>query len=142
MTVTASNITAMGFTGSMFGIDDATLNARIEDVITEQSDLIEDRVGAASFSLGANQKAVDRAVKCKTGAEMARQRIIHMSANTVFSQAEGTEAKHLQEAIKDWENQAEKWIAKITDGTLTDAGGFAVGCTVSESDSRRTYPSS
>lgn len=142
MTVTAANITAMGFTAPMFGITDVELATRIASAITEQSDLIADRVGATAFALAANTKALDRAIKCLTAVEMARSRITQLSGNTVLDAAESAELAALESNISAWEKQAEYWIGKVADGALTDSGGFASGCAVSESGARIAYPSS
>ena len=142
MTVVAADIIAMGFSAPMFGITDAELTSRITAAISEHADLVADRVGAAAFALAANAKALDRAVKLLTAAEMARRRIVQLSGNTVIEMAEASERLSLGNNISAWEKQAEYWIGKVADGALADSGGFASGCSVSYSDSRLTYPSS
>ncbi|MFW5902060.1 MAG: hypothetical protein ACOCTS_03355, partial [Thermodesulfobacteriota bacterium] len=104
--MTPENITALGFTPSMYSIDDATLASRIEAVISEQSDEVKERVGESAFSLSDNADAVDRAVRYKAAAEMASRRIVALSANTMADQAEGTEATHLERLINRWEARA------------------------------------
>ncbi len=142
MTVTATDITAMGFSGTMFGLSEADLISRIEDVIAEQSDLVELRVGETAFGLAANQTPLDRAVKLFSAAEMARARITQLAGNIVTNSAEGAERNHMKDNITAWEKKAEYWLAKVSDGALADAGGFASGCTVSESDNLREIPES
>ena len=142
MTVTVANINAMGFSAPMFGITDAELSSRITAAITEQSDLIADRVGATAFALAANAKALDRAIKCLTAVDMARNRITQLSGNTVFDMAEASERLSLEINITAWEKQAEYWIGKVADGALADSGGFASGCSVSYSAARMTWPDS
>jgi hypothetical protein len=142
MTITADDLLAMGFSSAMFGITDAELTSRITAVISEQTDLITDRVGAAVFALAANAHARDRAVKLLTAAELARRRILQLSANTRIDAAESSEADGLEKNITAWEKQADVWIKKMLDGAVADSGGFASGCTTSYSDARMTYPDS
>lgn len=142
MTITAADITAMGFSSAMFGIDDTELTSRITAVISEQSELITDRVGAAVFALTENARAGDRAVKLMTACELARRRIMQLSANTRIDAAESAEVNGLEKNIAAWEKQAEVWIKKMLAGSVADSGGFASGCTTSYSDARMTYPDS
>lgn len=142
MTITATDITDMGFSSAMYGITDAVLTSRITAVINEQTDLITDRVGAAVFALADNAHAGDRAVKLLTACEMSRRRILQLSANTRIDAAESAEVDGLEKNIAAWEKQAEVWINKMISGSTGDSGGFASGCTTSYSDARMTYPDS
>lgn len=140
MDVSVADILAIGFTGSMYGIDQDELESMIDEVIFEQAGLVKARVGSARYVSEANLKAVNKAVKCLAASEMARRRIIALSANTVSDGAESGEANTLRRTIYyDWEVEAERWINKILSGNIADSGGFASGCTVSESGGRLSY---
>ena len=137
MGIKSSDILAMGFSAAMYAIDEAALIDQIGAAIAEQEKIVVARVGQAVFDRAENAMAAAQAVKFFTASEMARRRIVHLSANIRTDSAEGAEAKHLEKMIAYWDARAEIWIAKMADGGIEDSGGFATGCTVSASDSRR-----
>lgn len=138
--ISVSDVKKMGFAPSMYGIDEAELDARITDVIDDVSGQLSLRVGATRFTDPANEKAADAAVKLKCAIEMAWRRIISLSANTRTDPAESSEAETLRKAVAAWEEQAEAWLQRIITGTLADTDGFSSSVTVSASAARMQMP--
>ena len=140
MDVSVDDILAIGFTGSMYGLDQKELESMVDEVIFEQENLVQARVGPARYALLDNQTAVNKTIKNLAAAEMARRRIVALSANTVFDAGESAEAAQLRLLIFDWENQAHFWIGRVFEGIVSDTGDFSSGVNISESENRLFHP--
>jgi prophage tail gpP-like protein len=110
-----------------------TFPAFVNEVITEQAELLEGRVGSVAYADTTKPRAtyIKRAEKCMVAAELLKRRRNHIIAQ---AKANGEEVKtvSLDAQIRDYSAEAEVWIAKVATGVTTDGGGFATGTLVTD----------
>jgi prophage tail gpP-like protein len=108
-----------------------TFPAFVQDVISEQADLLEGRVGSVAYADATKPRATyaKRAEKCMVAAELLKRRRNKVIAD---AKANGEEIKtgSLDTQIRDYSAEAEVWIAKVAAGVTADGGNFASGALV------------
>ena len=125
--IDTSDITGLGFINEMYSSIAPTgveFESMIEEIIAEQSAILEGRIGAGVYA-STNQPTADyvkRAEKCLIATEMVQRRINVILGNAAGS---GQEINISHEAAqkKAYLDEAEKWITKLGDGDY--AGGVA-----------------
>jgi len=122
--VTATDITGLGFIKEMYSSlasTDEEFESLIGEVISEQSAILEDRIGSDVYaSTEPLASSVKRAEKCLVAAELVQRRINVILGNAVGA---GQEINISHEAAqkKAYLDEAEKWIARLGEGDY--AGG-------------------
>jgi len=120
-----SDITGLGFIKEMYSSlasTDEEFEVLIGEVISEQSAILEGRIGQDAYTASTEPLAssVKRAEKCLVAAELVQRRINIILGNAVGA---GQEINISHEAAqkKAYLDEAEKWIAKLGEGDY--AGG-------------------
>lgn len=122
----------LGFTFAMFSPiagEETAFHELVDDVIEEQAAELFDRIGSAAYDLAANATYVKKAEKNLVAAELVRRRInvILNNMNSAGNEI-STENEHKQR--KDYLDEAEKWIAKLADGSVASSAEFASGALI------------
>lgn len=131
--VTAQDLRDMGFIPEMFKKADNAFDAFLTIVIAEQSAILQDRVGALSYALTSSPVAeyVKRAEKCLCAAELIRRRITIILGNVSGSGFPiSTSGEDRQ--MKNYQAEADVWIAKVVLGATTDSNDFVSGTLVTD----------
>lgn len=127
--VTPVDIIDLGFAPEMFRrTDESDLADYIESVITEQSAILEGRIGAAAYaSISSPAKDyVKRAEKCLTAAELVQRRINIILNNSIGAGME-IDISHEGAQKKAYKDEANMWIDKIISGMTSDGSDFVLG---------------
>lgn len=122
----------LGFTQSMFSSIASTavlFDSLVDAIIAEEASRLEERVGSAAYALAANIVFLKNAEKCLTAAELIRRRI---NALLGIAQTAGQEvsAENERRQRKDYLDEAETWIGKVSQGVTTDGPEFSCGSLV------------
>lgn len=124
---TVKEITDLGFTPAMFAKEnDDLFKAFIEAIITEQTAILEGRIGATSYASAASptQDWVKQAEKYLVAAEMLQRRI-NIILEKVVGAGEDIDTRSAERQMKLYLDKADSWIQKIADGVTSDSGSFA-----------------
>jgi hypothetical protein len=117
----------------MFKKTDQDFPAFVDDVISEQADLLEGRVGSSTYASATKPLAtyVKRAEKCMVAAELLKRRRNNIIA-LVKANGEEVKTTSLDRQISDYAAEVEIWIGKIAAGVTSDSGNFASGALVTD----------
>jgi len=126
---TADDINGLGFTAEMYGeTAKPDFLVFIDGVISEQSVILEGRIGASIYGTTESpaKDYVKRAEKCLVAAELVQRRINIILGNAVGAGHE-IDISHEAAQKKAYLDEAERWIGKIVGGQTSDSGDFASG---------------
>lgn len=125
--VTVKEITDLGFKTGMFAETNADLfKAFIEDIITEQTAILEGRIGSTDYAstTSPTKEYVKQAEKYLVAAEMLQRRI-NIILEKVVGAGEDLDTRSVEKQMKLYQEKANAWIQKIADGVTSDSGSFA-----------------
>jgi hypothetical protein len=119
----AAEVRAEGFVYSQFGhADDTAFDAAIDDILTEVTEVVKERVGATNYAASGDAVAnhVKRAERFLACAGLCRQRLNRIDADTVVGGDDSALAALLRElriARSDYLAEAEKELAAVPSST-------------------------
>src|SRR3972149_3629032 len=124
--ITNTEIKDIGFTAEMFNkTNETALNTFIDSIITEQSDILEGRIGSTLYASTTTPTStyVKRAEKCLVAAELLTIRINYIVGN--IDGENGSDVVRIRNNIEAYMDKAEEFILKLVSGISVDDGGFA-----------------
>ncbi|GAB63100.1 MAG: hypothetical protein DWB56_06740 [Candidatus Jettenia sp.] len=126
---TAQEIIDLGFIREMFRKeDDAALSTFIDGVISEQTKILEGRIGSAAYAsvISPVQDYVKRAEKCLAAVELIGRRIMILLSN-VPGAGQAVDIRSEERKRDYYMNEAHALIAKIVAGVTADGDGMGFG---------------
>ena len=131
----------LGFIAAMFKKDDTAFGVFLAAIISEQSTLLQGRIGASNYNDASSpvKDYAKGAEKCLVAADLVQRRITILLGNAQgVGQELGTSEARAQ--MKAYSDQGEALIAKILSGASTGSGSdIEVGTLVSDHFSRSHY---
>lgn len=126
--IDSQDIIDLNFVPEMFGKTSSTFPAFIDAVITEQSKLLEGRVGTSNYGLttSPSKEYIVRAELCLTAAEMIQRRMNRILGNVVGT-GNALDINMEKSQRQDYLDEADMLIEKIAAGITTDSDNFASG---------------
>lgn len=129
--ISPQNLIDLGFSPQMYGKDPDLFAEWLRALIEEQATDLMVRIGAAyQVSSEETARTVRMAEKALCAAELVRRRMVQVMSLAVPN-GEQSPVREMQAQRREYLDEAERWIARISAGVTSDGAGYSGAVVVS-----------